>query len=141
MMRWIVGTSLELRFLILVLGVVLFVGGIVQLRSMPIDALPEFAPPFVELQTEALGLSTTEVEQLVTLNLEELVNGVSWLQAIRSTSVPGLSSVTLTFEPGTDLMRARQLVSERLTSVHMLPNVSKAPVILQPLSASSRAMM
>ena len=108
---------------------------------MLVDVLPEFAPPYVEVQTEALGLSAPEVEELVTLNLEELLNGTPWLQTMRSTSVPGLSSITLIFQPGTDIIRARQLISERLSLAYALPNVAQPPVILPPLSATSRAMI
>jgi CzcA family heavy metal efflux pump len=95
----------------------------------------------VEVQTEALGLSADEVESLITLNLEELLSGTSWLRTIRSQSVPGLSSILLVFEPGTNLMHARQLVQERLTLAYTLPNVSKPPVMLQPRSATSRVMI
>ncbi|NIM92579.1 MAG: AcrB/AcrD/AcrF family protein [Anaerolineales bacterium] len=141
MIRGIIGQSLGFRFLVVVIaGVILFVG-IAQLGNMPVDVLPEYAPPYVEIQTEALGLSATEVEMLISLNLEELLMGVPYVQTIRSTSVPGLSSVVLVFKPGTDIYRARQLVQERITLAHMLPNVSKAPVILQPLSATSRVML
>ncbi len=95
----------------------------------------------VVAQTEALGLSASEIEELVTLNLEELLNGTPFLQSIRSSSVPGLSSIILYFQPGTDIIRARQLVSERLSLAFALPNVAQPPVILQPLSATSRVMM
>ncbi len=115
--------------------------GVIQIHNMPVDALPEFAPPYVEVQTEAPGLSASEVEELVTLNLEELLNGTPWLQTIRSTSVTGLSSIVLFFEPGTDVIRARQMVSERLSLAYTLPNVAKPPVILQPMSATNRVMM
>ncbi len=141
MMRWIVGWSLKFRLLVIALAVVMMFVGVMQLRNMPVDALPEFAPPYVEVQTEAPGLSASEVEELVTLNLEELLNGTPWLQTIRSTSVTGLSSIVLLFEPGTDVIRARQMVSERLSVAYMLPNVSKPPVILQPMSATNRVMM
>lgn len=140
-MRWIIATSLQYRFLVVVVAAGLLWLGIARLRTMPVDVLPEFAPPYIEVQTEALGLSATEVEQLISLNVEELLSGLSWVHAVRSRSVPGLSSVILTLEPGTNLMRARQLVQERLTLAHMLPNVSTPPVILQPLSATSRVMM
>jgi CzcA family heavy metal efflux pump len=141
MMRWIVGSSLQYRPLVVALAVALVFFGSAQLSKMPVDVLPEFAPPYVEVQTEALGLSAHEVEMLISMNLEELLNGVPWLTTIRSKSVPGLSQLTLIFEPGTDIFRARQVIQERLLLAHMLPNVSKPPVVIQPLSATSRIMM
>src|SRR5947209_14300211 len=141
MIRSIIEWSMRFRLLVIALAVAMMVVGINQLRSMPVDALPEFAPPYVEVQTEAPGLSAREVEELVTLNLEELMNGTPWLQSIRSTSVPGLSSITLIFQPGTDIIRARQLVSERLSLAYALPNASKPPAILQPMSAMNRVMV
>src|SRR3712207_4590064 len=142
MMRWIVGSSLRLRHLVLIFAVVLMVYGIAQLRSMPVDIYPEFNPPLVEVQTEALGLSADEVEALITTPMEaDLLNGVAWLDQIYSESVTGLSRILLVFEPGTDPIAARQMVQERLTQAHALPNVSKPPVMLQPLSSSSRVMM
>src|SRR5690349_21631474 len=141
MMRWIIGWSMKFRLFVVALAVALMIVGISQLRDMPVDSLPEFAPPYVEVQTEALGLSAPEVEELVTLNLEELLNGTPWLQTMRSTSVPGLSSITLIFQPGTDIIRARQLVSERLSLAYALPNASKPPIILQPMSAMNRVMV
>ena len=141
MIRWIVGWSLKFPLLMLALAVAMILVGITQLRNMPVDALPEFAPPYVEVQTEALGLSASEVEELISFNLEELLNGTPFLQSMRSTSVPGLSSIVLYFQPGTDILRARQLVSERLSLAYALPNVAQPPVILQPMSATSRVMM
>lgn len=141
MFRWIIGSSLKFRFLVLGVAVALILFGALQLRKMPVDVLPEFAPPIVEVQTEAIGLSAEEVESLITLNLEELLSGVPWLESIRSQSVTGLSSIVLTFERGTDIMKARQMIQERLTLAYTLPNVAQPPVILQPLSATSRFMM
>ena len=106
------------------------------------DVLPEFTPPYAEIQTEALGLSAEEVEQLITVPLEaDLLNGVQGVEVIRSESVPGLSSIVLVFERGSDVYQARQLVEERLTQAHALPNVSKPPTLLQPLSSSNRVLM
>jgi CzcA family heavy metal efflux pump len=140
--RWTVGWSLKSRSVVLVLAMALLAFGVTQLRSMPVDILPEFTPPTVELQTEALGLSAAEVEELITVPLEQdLLNGVAWLDTIRSESIPGLSRIELIFEPGTDLLRARQVVEERLTQAHALPQVSKPPQMLQPLSSTSRVMM
>jgi CzcA family heavy metal efflux pump len=141
MLRGIVGWSLQYRFLVLVAAAAMVFFGSAQLGDMPVDVLPEFAPVLVEVQTEALGLSAEEVEMLVTLNIEELLMGTPWVQTMRSKSVPGLSSLLLIFEPGTEIMLARQLVQERLNLAWGLPNVSKPPVILQPLSATSRVMM
>jgi CzcA family heavy metal efflux pump len=128
--------------MVLAVAAAAMVLGIIRLRDAPVDVFPEFAPPYVEIQTEALGLSAAEVEQLVTVPMEELFNGVPWMQTMRSESIPGLSSIVLIFQPGTDLMRARALVQERLTQAQGLPtkNVSKPPVMLQPLSSTSRVM-
>src|SRR3990172_5734312 len=112
-MRSIVSTSLQFRFMVVIIAAVVMLVGITQMRAMPVDVLPEFSPTYVEIQTEALGLSAEEVEGLITVPLEQdLLNGVAWLDKIRSESVPGLSSVPLIFEPGTVLYRARQMVAE-----------------------------
>ncbi len=142
MISWLVQWSLRFRLLVAAVAVGVLAGGIVTLPSASVDNLPEFAPPHVEIQTEALGLSAEEVEQLITSPMEaDLLNGVAWLDEIRSVSVPGLSSIELVFEPGTDILRARQLVAERLTQAFALPNVSTPPVLMQPKSSSSRLMM
>jgi CzcA family heavy metal efflux pump len=142
MIRWIVGWSLRSRGVVVVLAAALLFFGLTQLRNVPVDVLPEFSPPMVEVQTEALGLSAAEVEELITVPLEQdLLNGVAWLDTIRSESIPGLSRVELIFEPGTDLLRARQVVTERLTQSAGLPQVAKPPAMLQPLSSTSRVMM
>ena len=142
MIRSIVGSSLKLRLLVIAIAVALMYFGYGQLRAMPVDVLPEFGPPRVEVQTEALGLSAAEVEQFITVPMEQnLLNGVAWLKDIRSESVTGLSRIELIFEPGTDLQRARQVVQERLIQAHTLPKVSKPPVMIQPLSSMSRTMM
>jgi len=142
MIRAIVGASLRFRLLVLGIAAGIMIVGITQLRDAPTDVLPEFTPPYVEVQTEALGLSAEEVEQLITVPLEaDLLNGVQGVETIRSESLPGLSSITLVFRQGTDIYRARQLVQEPLTQAHALPNVSKPPTMLQPLSSSSRVMM
>ena len=143
MIRGIIRTSLQFRFMAIVIAVALMAFGVNQLRHMPLDVLPEFSPPFVEIQTEALGLSAEEVEQMITVPMEQdLLAGVAWLDTIRSQSVPGLSSVVVYFEPGTDLYRARQMVAERIAqSAVGLPHVSKPPTMIQPLSSASRFMI
>lgn len=142
MIRWIAESSMRLRFLIIIVAIAVMIVGVFQLREAPVDVYPEFNPPFVEIQTEALGLSAAEVESLITVPMEaDLLNGVAWLDQIYSESVAGLSSILLVFEPGTDPIRARQMVQERLTQAFMLPNVSQPPTMLQPLSSTSRVMM
>ena len=141
MMRWLVSTSLQLRVAVVALAVVLMVGGIRTVRDAPLDVFPEFAPPLVEIQTEGPGLSTTEVESLITVPIENAVNGIVSLKTLRSKSVLGLSSVVLYFKEGTELMQARQMVQERLATVAgQLPAVAHPPVILSPLSSTSRVM-
>lgn len=99
MFAWVTGSSLRLRRLIAPLAVGLIAFGVWQAGHIDRDILPEFSPTMVEVQTEALGLSAEEVEQLVTSPLEQdLLNGVAFLESIESASLPGLSSVILTFE-------------------------------------------
>src|SRR5262245_2567512 len=141
MFRWIIVSSLQFRVLFVAAAAALMLAGLVRLARMPVDVFPEFAAPTVEVQTEAIGLSAKEVESLITLNLEELLSGVPWLESIRSSSVTGLSSIVLTFKRGTDLIKARQMMQERLTLAYTLPNVATPPVILQPVSATGRFMM
>jgi Cu/Ag efflux pump CusA len=142
MLRSILGWSLRYRLLMLGVGAAFVLFGATQLPNMPVGTVPEFAPPYVEVQTEALGLSADEVEQLITVPLEaDLLQGVAFLDEIHSRSVTGLSSIVMHFEPGTDVFRARQVVSERLTQAHALPHVSKPPTMIQPLSSTSRLMM
>ena len=142
MTRWIIGSSMRARGFVLVVAAVIVAFGIWQVHDARVDTLPEFTPPTVQIQTEALGLSAPEVEQLITVPLEQdLLAGVPWLDTIRSSSIPGLSSVDLIFDQGTDILRARQMVEERLTQAAGLPNVSGPPQMLQPLASTSRIMM
>jgi len=141
MMRWIIGSSLRLRFLVVAVAAVMMYFGVGAVQSTPVDVFPEFAPPRVEIQTASLGLSASEVEELVTVPLEQSLQGVEGVDEIRSKSVPALSSIQLIFERGTDLLQARQLVQERVEAVTpSLPTWSSPPFMLQPLSATSRVM-
>ena len=141
MMRWIVGTSLTLRFLVVACAAGMMYFGVGAVRQMPVDVFPEFAPPRVEIQTPSLGLSASEMEELVTVPLEQTLQGIEGLEEIRSKSVPQLSSIELIFHPDTDLFEARQLVAERVAAVTpTLPSWAAAPIMIQPLSATSRVM-
>jgi CzcA family heavy metal efflux pump len=141
MMRWIIGTSLRFRFLVVAVAATMVFLGAGQLGRLPVDVFPEFAPPRVEIQTACIGLSASEVEALVTTPMEETFNGLPGLDVLRSKSVEQLSSIELIFERGTDLIEARQLVTERLATVTpTLPTWAAPPVMIQPLSATSRVM-
>jgi CzcA family heavy metal efflux pump len=142
MFRWIIGKSLTFRYLVLALpAMVMMYFGFEQLGKMPVDVFPEFAPPMVEIQTPCLGLSSEEVESLVTVPLEQVLAGVPDLEVIRSKSVEQLSAIKMYFKPGVDLFLARQLVNERIITVTpTLPRWASPPVMLPPLSATSRMM-
>ena len=141
MMRGLVSAALRLRIPVVALSILLIVAGINSASKAPFDVFPEFAPPLVEIQTEAPGLSSSSVEALISVPLEAAMNGVPGLKTLRSKSVLGLSSVVLIFETGTDRIPARQLVQERLARVATtLPAAAHPPVILSPLSSLSRVM-
>jgi len=142
MLRRIIDTSVNLRRIVLIAAAGILVLGIVQLDGVKRDLLPEFSPVEVEVQTEALGLSASEVERLITTPLEQdLLSGVAFLESIESASLPGLSSVIMTFEPGTSLLNARQVVAERLVQAAGLPQVAGRPQMLQPFSSTGRVAL
>src|SRR3989441_4795240 len=108
---------------------------------MPVDVLPEFSRPHVGVQVELLGLAAHEVEALITTPMEaDLLNGTPWVKELRSVSIPGLASIVLVFEKGTDLMRARQVAQERLNEVFALPRVAKHFTMINPVSSAGRVM-
>ncbi|MEO0583130.1 MAG: efflux RND transporter permease subunit [Bacteroidota bacterium] len=140
-MRSIIFSGMNARLIVVAVAAALIFLGVSGLRDAPKGLYPEFSPVYVEVQTEALGLSADEIEQLLTVALEQdLLNGIAYMREIWSESMPGLSKVVCVFEPGTDPMVARQVVAERMTQAHALPNVSKPPIMLQPYSSTSRVM-
>lgn len=141
MIRQIVALSVKFRVLVVGSAAVVVALASAQLSTAPVQTLPEFSPTRVEIQIEALGLSAPEVEQLITIPMEHLLGGVAWVDQIESESVPGLSTLDLTFQPGIPLLKARQVVLERLGRADTLPNVGSPPVMIQPLSSQSRVMM
>jgi CzcA family heavy metal efflux pump len=141
MLQAIVAWSLRNRVVVVVLAALLLAGGFYAARQSKLDVFPEFAPPQVVVQTEAPGLSATEVEQLVTLPIEQAVNGIARLDVLRSQSIQGLSVVTVIFTDGTDIFRARQQVAERLAELAgQLPAGVKAPR-LAPLTATTGRLL
>jgi CzcA family heavy metal efflux pump len=141
MLSRLIVASVQGRVVVLALCGLLMIYGLRTIQNAPLDVFPEFAPPKVEIQTEAPGLSTEEVESLISVPLENALNGTPGLKTIRSKSVLGLSSVVLLFKEGTDIHKARQYVQERVAAEAVrLPTVARPPVILQPLSSLSRLL-
>lgn len=126
MLNRILWWSIVQRWLVVLGAIALTIFGIFQLRQMPLDVLPEFAPPQVEIQTEAPGLAPEEVESLITLPIESVVNGTAGVETVRSASSLGLSVVKVVFSWQTNIYQARQLITERLQEVRdrLPPNAS-----------------
>ena len=140
-MRWIVARSLHFRWIVIFLAATFMAFSLARIPETKVDVFPEFAPPQVEIQTIALGNSTAEVESLVTVPIEEALNGLPGLDEMRSKSVAQLSSIRLIFEKGTDEARARQLVQERISQVSPnIPTWASPPWMMPALSATSRIM-
>lgn len=135
--RW----SIANRAVVLVGALAVVVAGAWATRGASIDVLPDFTPPRVVVQTEAPGMGTTDVERLVTTPLERALLGTPQAASVRSFSIPGLSVVTITFEEGLDVYRARQLVTERLQLAQArLPAGARAPR-LAPVAAPIGALL
>ncbi|KTC86156.1 efflux RND transporter permease subunit [Legionella drozanskii] len=135
MFQYLISWSLKNRILILAitLGICLF--GVYNLRHMPIDVFPEFAPPQVIVQTQAPGLAPQEVEALITYPLESAINGTPGVTRVRSKTAVGLSTITVVFADKTDIYLDRQLINERIQQViGQLPPGSN-PVMLPVISA------
>src|SRR3954449_13579893 len=113
MMNWLVSTALRLRVLVLALSIVLMIVGIQAALKAPLDVFPEFAPPLIEVQTEAPGLSTEEVESLISVPLANALNGTLGLKTLRSKPVLGPYVLRLRRKEGADLRRARQVRRRR----------------------------
>ncbi len=140
-MRWIVGWSLQFRYLVAALAVGLLFFGVQVLGHEKLDVFPEFAPVSVEIQTTCLGLSPEDVESLTTVPLEAALQGVPGVSDVQSYSEPQLSAIYLYFRSGTSLLHARQLVQERLqTTAPTLPTWCDPPQMYPIVSATSRVM-
>ena len=114
MVARLVGAALTHRTVVFLLAAALVVAGAYAAREAPLDVFPEFAPPIVQVQTEAAGLAAEDVEALVTTPLERALGGMPDVEKLRSSSAPGLSTVEAVFAYGTDPYLARQLVIERV---------------------------
>ena len=117
MFKWLLENSLANRLLVLMAGAVLMAYGAFTLSRTPVDVFPDLNKPTVTIMTEAGGMAAEEVEQLITFPLETGMNGLPGVESIRSVSSAGLSFLYLTFNWDTEIFRARQLVSERLSAM------------------------
>lgn len=131
LIRW----SIRHRYLVILAAAVILIWILRVVSQMPVDVFPAFAPPQVEIQTEAPGLAPEEVESLVTLPIESAINGTPGVTTVRSASAVGLSVVKVIFNWNTDIFQARQLVTERLQQAQeKLPDGVESPQ-LSPISS------
>ena len=131
LIRW----SLRNRLAVIAGAAIFLVWGGVVLRQMPVDVLPDLTAPTVTVLVEGQGMAPTDMEALVTLPIEAVMNGASGVRRVRSATAVGLAVVWVDFDWGEDIYRARQTVSEKLSSV--LPSLPDgiAPPVLAPLSS------
>lgn len=135
MLNKILSLSLQNRFTVLLGAVLLSISGLYFARTMNVDVFPDLTAPTVTILTEAHGMESEEVEKLVTYQLETAMNGSPNVRRIRSSSSAGISIVWIEFEWGTDIYRARQIVSERIPMVQeVLPSGVGTPT-MAPISS------
>src|SRR5580765_8452156 len=121
----IIDFSLRHRFLVILGAVVFAVAGGVSLRYLDIDAFPDTTPVQVQINTNAPALGPEEIEQQITFPIEQVISGLPKLELVRSISKFGLSQVVATFEDGTDIYFARQLINERLGTVELPAGIER----------------
>ncbi len=137
----IIGFAVRFRGIVVALAILMLGYGAVSVSRAKYDVFPEFAPPQVGIQTEAPGLTAEQVEVLVTQPIENAINGVPGVQQLRSSSIQGLSVITVIFDASSDIFRDRQVVSERLAEAgQQLPTGVAAPT-MTPLTSSSSTVL
>ncbi|MFH1658619.1 MAG: efflux RND transporter permease subunit [Pseudomonadota bacterium] len=117
MFKWLLENSLANRLLVIIASLVLMAYGAFTLSRTPVDVFPDLNKPTVTIMTESGGMAAEEVEQLITFPLETTMNGLPGVESVRSVSSAGLSFIYVTFNWKTEIFRARQMVSERLSSM------------------------
>src|ERR1700732_5290114 len=117
MIRRVVDFALNNRLLVVALALILFAGGIVSFKRLPIEAYPDVSDNYVEVITQWPGISAEQIEQQVTIPLEVAMNGIPQTVHLRSFSLFGLSDLKLIFDDGSDDNWNRERVLERLSQV------------------------
>ena len=141
MLNRIVSFSLRHRGVVIALACVVLFHGLYIAKHAKLDVFPDFVPPQVTVQAEAPGMTPEQVEALVTRPIETAVNGLGYLESLRSESIQGLSVVTVVFKEGTDILPARQLLAEKLGAVaSQLPVGVTAPT-MSPLVSSTMDLL
>ena len=117
MFTWLLNFSLKNRIIVLLVSLIMVVYGAFTLKQSSVDVFPDLNKPTVTVMTEAGGMASEEVEQLITYPLETVMNGLPGVESVRSVSSAGLSFIYITFDWSTNIYLARQLVGERLGSM------------------------
>ncbi|MGH9396397.1 MAG: efflux RND transporter permease subunit [Terriglobia bacterium] len=140
MLRSIVHFSLHFRGIVIALACAVLVYGVYSLPTARYDVFPEFAPPEVQIQTEAPGLAPQQVEVLVTQPIENAIVGVAGIESLRSGSIQGLSVITVVFQDDSNVYRDRQVVAERLATVAGQLPAGITP-LMTPLTSSTSTVL
>jgi len=142
MLNKIINYSLQNRLLVVFLSIAILIGGAITLNDIEVDVFPDLTAPTVAVLTDAHGMAAEEVEKLVSFPIETALNGATDVRRVRSSSSFGISIVWIEFNWGTDIYRARQIVSEKLsTIITLLPENVESPILAPQTSIMGEIML